>query len=251
MNLRPAYLLSKYLYYAQFSIHKAMMHFKLNHLSPEIKGRWLDIGAGDQPYKKYFAGADEYLTTNTKRHYKTLEFEQLEKQTTYWIEDGKTLPLPDNSLDGVACFQVLAVIEKPEEFFREINRVLKPGGKLLLTTDFLYPEWSKEDRYRHTAFSLKQLSESNGFSVETIESFGGFGSTIYKLFMRYMRSFPDIWKRKKTIARIITPFYYLVLLILLPLISIAGRLLYLVEKSNIRNTDFTFNLLLLAIKKTS
>jgi ubiquinone/menaquinone biosynthesis C-methylase UbiE len=106
------------------------------------------------------------------------------------------LPVPDSSMDGVACFQVLSVIDKPEAFFKEINRVLKPGGKLILTTDFIYPVWSKEDRYRHTAYNLEQLALTNGFHKTSVESFGGFGSTAYALFMRYMRSFPEIWKRK-------------------------------------------------------
>ncbi len=227
-----------------------MMHHKLNCISPEIRGRWLDIGAGDQPYKKYFAKADEYLTTNTKRHYKIKEIEDIEKQTTYWIEDGKTLPLPDKSLDGVACFQVLSVIDKPQEFFNEISRVLKPGGMLLLTTDFLYPVWSSEDRYRHTAFNLRHLSEASGFDVQAIESFGGFGSAVYKLYMRFMRSFPELWKNKKTSAKAFSLIPYLILLIFLPIASLLGTLIFEIEKNNSRTTDFTFNLLLKAKKRS-
>lgn len=251
MNLKPAWLLSEYLRLMQFDIHKAMMHHKLKHISPIITGVWLDIGAGDQPYKKFFSGTAEYLTTNTKRHYSSADFEQLEKLTTYWIEDGKDLPVPGNFLDGVACFQVLSVIDSPEKFFNEINRVLKPGGKLLLTTDFLYPVWSKEDRYRHTAFNLKQLAENNGFDDAEIESFGGYGSTIYALFMRYMRSFPELWKRKKTIAKSVSVIPYLVLLLLLPVISLVGLLIFAIEKTNKATTDFTFNILLSAKKKSS
>jgi len=251
MNLRPAHLLYTYLDLVQFSLHKAMIHYKLKRISPEIKGRWLDIGAGDQPYKKYFAGSDEYLTTNTKRHYHPEEIDYIDKYTTYWIDDGKKLPVPDNSLDGVACFQVLSVIDEPKDFFMEINRVLKPGGRLVLTTDFLYPAWSKEDRYRHTEYSLKQLSELNGFNVESIESFGGFGSTIYKLYMRFMRSFPQIWKRKLTFARCISVLPYLLLLVILPVLSLVGVLIFYFDKNNISNNDFTFNLLLSARKKAN
>ena len=251
MKLRPGYLLYKYLYFTQFSIHKAMMHYKLEKIAPEIKGKWLDIGAGHQPYKNYFAGADEYLTTNTKRHYKNQDLTDLEKQTTYWIDDGKMLPLADNSMDGVACFQVLSVIDKPEEFFTEINRVLKPRGKLLLTTDFLYPAWSKEDRYRHTAFNLKQLSELNGFTVEAIEGFGGFSSMAYKIFISFIRSFPEIWKRKKIIVRIFSAVAYLITLIFMPIISFIGWLIFLYDKKNTLTTDFTFNLLLKATKNSN
>jgi SAM-dependent methyltransferase len=249
MNLRPAHLLHKYLIYTQFNAHKALMHNKLGKLSPTIRGRWLDIGAGDQPYRKFFNNTDEYLTTNTKRHYKPQELDQVEKYTTFWIEDGKSLPLPDNSLDGVACFQVLAVIDKPDDFFTEICRVLKPGGRLILTTDFLYPAWSKEDRYRHTAYSLSQLSDKSGFDIQAIESFGGFGLTCYKFYNRWMRTFPEIWKKKLTFAKTLAPFPYLLLLALLPLTSLIGMLIFLVEKNNTTTVDFTFNLLLVAHKK--
>jgi len=249
MYLRPAHLLHKYLTYSQFSAHKAMMHYKLGKLSSSIRGRWLDIGAGDQPYRRYFNNTDEYLTTNTKRHYKPEELNQVEKFTTFWIEDGKSLPIPDNSLDGIACFQVLSVIDKPEDFFTEISRVLKPGGHIIITTDFLYPTWSKEDRYRHTAYSLSQLSDKAGLEVQAIESFGGMGLTCYKLYNRWVRTFPEIWKKKLSFARAMAFLPYILLLALLPFTSFIGMLTFLVEKNNTTTVEFTFNLLLVASKK--
>jgi SAM-dependent methyltransferase len=249
MNLKPAWLLYRYLLFMQFDMHRAIMQYKLKRISPTMKGRWLDIGAGDAPYKKYFANADEYLTTNTKRHYCIEDIARLNKLTSFWIEDGKALPVEDNSLDGVACFQVLSVIDKAEDFFMEINRVLKPGGKLVLTTDFVYPVWSSEDKMRHTAFDLETLSENTGFETIETESFGGFGSTAYALFMRYMRSFPEIWKRKKPFAKFVSAFPYVILLFLLPIISLKGSIIFLIEKNSTRNTDFTFNILLTASKK--
>ncbi len=248
MKLKPGYMLFNYLRLLQLDLHMLMMHNKLEKLRPSIKGSWLDIGAGDQPYKKYFSGADKYLTTNTKRHYDDKGFEAIDSKTTYWIEDGTHLPLADKSLDGVACFQVLSVIEKPSNFFREINRVLKPGGRLILTTDFLYPVWSNEDRYRHTAYSLKQLCALNGFEPASIESFGGFGSTIYALFMRYMRSFPDLWKQKSMIGKLLSAPAYLFLLLIIPLASVIGFIVYLIEMSTKSNTGFTFNIMLTAEK---
>jgi hypothetical protein len=79
MRLKPAWILSEYLRLMQFDLLKAIMHNKLRSILPSLKGRWLDIGAGDQPYKNYFSGADEYLTTNTKRHYNEMDFEKLDK----------------------------------------------------------------------------------------------------------------------------------------------------------------------------
>lgn len=249
MNLKPAWLLYQYLHVMQFDMHKAMMHNKLSRISKDMSGSWLDIGAGDQPYKKFFANAGEYLTTNTKRHYSVKDIEKLSPVTTFWIEDGKALPVADHSLDGVACFQVLSVIDKPEEFFKEISRVVKPGGKLILTTDLLYPVWSGEDRFRHTAFNLRDLSEKNGFRGAVTESFGEYGAMNYALFMRYLRLFPELWKRKKLIAKIFSIIPYILVLILLPFISLAGIAIFLLEKNSTTYTDFTFNIFLSATKR--
>lgn len=250
MKLKAGWLLYRYMHLMQFEMHKSLMRYKLNRISSDIKGTWLDIGAGDQPYKKYFASTDKYLTTNTKRHYSPEEVEQLEKLTTYWIEDGKSLPISDNTLDGVACFQVLSVVDKPEVFFEEISRVLKPGGKLILTTDFLYPVWSRESRFHHTALSLEKLSEMNGFEKIKTESFGGFGAMYYAVFMRFMRSFPGIWLKRKPLTKILQAIPYVIFLLLIPLLSIIGMLVYEIEKNNTESTDFTFNLLLTATKKS-
>lgn len=45
------------------------------------------------------------------------------------------LPLPDNSVDLVIFAHVIEHIYHPIQILREILRVLKPGGKLLMTTD--------------------------------------------------------------------------------------------------------------------
>lgn len=42
--------------------------------------------------------------------------------------------LPDNTFDYIVTFQVIEHIEDDDFFVREAHRVLKPGGKLLLTT---------------------------------------------------------------------------------------------------------------------
>jgi ubiquinone/menaquinone biosynthesis C-methylase UbiE len=47
--------------------------------------------------------------------------------------DGAVIPAPDASFDIVTCFEVLEHVQNEQQTLREIARVLKPHGALLLT----------------------------------------------------------------------------------------------------------------------
>ncbi len=45
-----------------------------------------------------------------------------------------TLPLPDSSADAVASIETIEHLENPRAFVRELARVVKPGGWIIITT---------------------------------------------------------------------------------------------------------------------
>ena len=50
------------------------------------------------------------------------------------IGDAERLPIESNSVDVVVCQFVLEHLKNPEEVFREIYRVVKPGGRFVFIT---------------------------------------------------------------------------------------------------------------------
>lgn len=48
-------------------------------------------------------------------------------------EDRGTIPVEQNTFDYVLCTEVLEHVPKPVDTIRELSRVLKPGGTLILT----------------------------------------------------------------------------------------------------------------------
>ena len=102
-------------------------------LLAEARGRVLEIGAGTGlNIAHYPADLDELILTepDTSMHRRLL-----------WRGDGRAtviatpadrLPVADASLDTVVSTLVLCTVEDPEATLREIRRVLRPDGQLLL-----------------------------------------------------------------------------------------------------------------------
>lgn len=86
-----------------------------------------------------------------------IQFEQNDVDMFY---NGITFPIDSCSIDGVICTQVLEHVANPESLISEIERVLKPGGKLILTVPFLWQQHEKPyDFTRFTSFGLRRLLE--------------------------------------------------------------------------------------------
>ncbi len=68
------------------------------------------------------------------------------------------IPFEDNSFEIVLCMVVMEHLEDPKVAIAEIYRVLKPGGKILVSVPFLFPiHDSPNDFWRFTKYGLKVL----------------------------------------------------------------------------------------------
>lgn len=85
--------------------------------------------------------------------------------------DAEQLTLEDASFDAVLCIEVMEHTTSPPALLSEIRRVLKPGGKLLLTVPFVFEIHDERDYYRFTRMGLEHLLAE--FSEVSIEPNGG------------------------------------------------------------------------------
>lgn len=126
----------------------------------EIKGRILDVGCGEKPYANLFA-ATEYIGIDIEQSGHNHSRSNIDV-----FYDGLNIPFEDNSFDSIVCFEVLEHVFEPEKIIQEMYRVLKPGGKLILTTPFIWNEHEIPYDYgRYTYFGLKHLFTKNSFTV--------------------------------------------------------------------------------------
>lgn len=105
--------------------------------------------------------------------------------------DIEDIPVKSNYFDAILCAQVLEHLPRPSVAFLEFSRILKPGGNLYLTTNFLFPiHGAPYDFYRFTKFSLEQLSNSVGLTVINLKPRGGFFALVAKV----IYDFPEVFR---------------------------------------------------------
>ena len=115
----------------------------------------IDYGCGNMPYRPLFEAAGcRYLGAD------------FEGTPDVAIAPDGRIDAADASADVVVSFQVLEHVRDLGRYFAEIRRVLKPGGRLLLSTHgtWLYHP-HPEDHRRWTRQGLVAELEGFGFAV--------------------------------------------------------------------------------------
>jgi SAM-dependent methyltransferase len=161
-------------YFARSGLRDAMTEF-----APLLYGRLLDVGCGSKPYRSLFA-VTAYIGLDIDS-----ELTRTRGIADY-LYDGNAFPFADASFDSVLCNQVLEHVFNPDEFLGEMMRVLKPGGKLLLTVPFVWDEHEQPYDYaRYSSFGLRALLEKQGFKVLQHKKLVADASIIFQLANAY------------------------------------------------------------------
>ncbi|MBS0289713.1 MAG: class I SAM-dependent methyltransferase [Proteobacteria bacterium] len=128
-------------------------------LGSYIQGKTLDIGCGQKPYQN-LCKASEYIGLELD----TPENRQFKKADYYY--DGQHFPFKEASMDSVVAHQVFEHVFHPNLFLREIHRVLKLNGTLMLSVPFVWDEHEQPyDFARYSSFALITLLKEHGFEI--------------------------------------------------------------------------------------
>jgi ubiquinone/menaquinone biosynthesis C-methylase UbiE len=100
---------------------------------------------------------------------------------TIRLANAKKLPFGNNKFDAILVLDVLEHIKDPGKALLEMKRVLKPRGKILITSPAMKYIWSRHDvgQGHVTRFNreeLRELAEKAGLKTEAIRYFNFFFS---------------------------------------------------------------------------
>lgn len=162
--------------------------------------RVLDAGAGASKYRELFAHCQ----------YETQDFCQYQGGLVKYVRpidhvcEITRIPLPDRSLDAILCTEVLEHVPQPMEVLGEFSRLLKPGGKLLLTTPV--GSWLHMEPYHfyngYTPYWFEHWLPRQGFRLDSIVPQGGPGRVAAVSLERFYTQLRDAQQRSGVAARL-------------------------------------------------
>lgn len=131
----------------------------------DITGTVLSIGSMDDKdgegrlYRQYFGSAASYTTS-----------EHIPYPGCDLVIDVRHMPqIADATYDCVFCSGVLEHVDDYEAGMREIARILKPGGTLLLGLPFRQAlHLAPTDYWRFTEFGIRVLLDRHGYRADDI-----------------------------------------------------------------------------------
>lgn len=196
----------KYIFSNPFFITRRYLYNYIKQLSQHFtNGNLLDIGCGTKPYQSLFK-VDTYTGMDYGKNGTN------SNQNADVIYDGRRFPFKNSSFEYALATEVLEHVFDPIFFIKEINRILKKDGKLLLTVPFVWDEHEQPyDFGRYTSFGLKDLLEKNGFEVMEQYKTGNYLTTLGQMLSTY---FYYILSKNIYIYKLALPLFFAPLQIL-------------------------------------
>jgi SAM-dependent methyltransferase len=151
-------------------------------LPRHARGRLLDLGCGAVPlYGAYRALVDEVICVDWAAG----------EHVDQACDLAEPLPFEDASFDTIILSDVLEHVPDPALLWRQMTRVLRPGGRIVMNVPFFY--WlhaHPHDYYRYTRFALERFVSLNGLQLLALRPLGGVLEVLADLLAKILDKLP-------------------------------------------------------------
>lgn len=167
------------------------------YLPKYAKGDLIDLGCGKVPlfqmYKDHVASVTCVDWENSMHKNPFLD------QT---CDLNDSLPFPDKSFDTILLSDVLEHISDPENLWREMGRIVRPGGMLIMNVPFYYKLHEiPYDFFRYTEYALRRFASKANFEIVVLEAMGGIPEIVTDLLSKLFFKVPLIGGALATVAQ--------------------------------------------------
>ena len=165
-----------------------------------LSGRLLDFGCGRKPYKPFFE-VQEYIGLDIEESGHSHKNESIDV-----FYDGGTIPFADNHFDSAFSSEIFEHVFNLDEVLREIQRVLNPGGHLLVTVPFVWDEHEVPyDFGRYTSFGIAHVLKKAGFELVSSDKTTNYVETIFQMWNAYVSQV--VLPKNKMLKALLTPLF--------------------------------------------
>lgn len=144
----------------------------------------LDAGAGESYYSKYCKHlhyvSQDFAKYDGKGDAKGIQTGKRNSSKLHIVSDITDIPVESASFDAVLCVEVLEHIPRPLDALKELSRVLKKDGVLILTAP-TYSHTHYSPYYFYSGFATNFYRENlplYGFKIEEIFIYGNYFDSI-------------------------------------------------------------------------
>lgn len=165
-------------------IHLFITNFLTEVSTKYVSGSMLDLGCGLKPYEKIFSPyVSQYVgvdLSDSPHGNLNIDISGSAYDTT----------LESSSYNVVLCTEVLEHLEEPVFAVREINRILKYEGIVIMTIPFFWHIHEEpRDFFRYSEYGLRHIFEQTGFEIIEIRPLTGYVATFFQLSIYFLKSF--------------------------------------------------------------
>ncbi|MEN7548293.1 class I SAM-dependent methyltransferase [Rapidithrix thailandica] len=149
-------------------IHQRL-YFAYVEAAKRIKGNVLEIGCGaGRGLETIIKASDSFTAIDKNEKLLTLHGQQYLHCHFLHQSVPPLEGLEDNEYDYVLSFQVIEHIEDDDLFVKEIHRVLKPGGKAIITTPNIHMSLTRNP-WHVREYTAKQMKDLMGRYFDKVE----------------------------------------------------------------------------------
>lgn len=178
---------------------------------------FLDVGCGDKKWEKYVPNGGKYIA---------LDYIPAAISCPWRVSyphinaDAMKLPIKNNSVDVVVNVFMLEHVKEPTTALREMIRVIKPGGVILLAGpgDILMSHGEPFNFYNLTKYAYQMLLEENNMRI--IEEYYPSKSWLSIFSLAYLKIVRNNTYNKRSILKFVQLFVFLFSLGISPLINL-------------------------------